>query len=307
ALAYPDRVGRARGGRGSFVLRNGRGARVPAHSALAAAEWIVAAQVSARADSPVLLGAALDETDVITPFGGDIVEESDGTPEGSRVPALRVRRLGAIVLGDVVSANVSDEDAARAVLDAIGRDGIEILPWTDDARALRQRLAFLHEHDPAWPDVSDEALAETAADWLAPFLAGTRGDLARVDLEAALRARVEARLEAQLDVLAPTHMDVPSGSRLRIDYADPSAPVLAARLQELFGWTETPRIAGDRVPLTIHLLSPAHRTVQVTRDLASFWRTGYFDVRRDLRGRYPKHYWPEDPLTATATRRVRPR
>lgn len=308
ALAYPDRVGRARGGRGSFVLRNGRGARVPAHSALAAADWIVAAQVSAqRADSPVLLGAALDETDVITLFGGDIVEESDVTLEGTRVRARTVRRLGAIVLGDVVSANVSDEDAARAVLDAIGRDGIEILPWTDDARALRQRLAFLHEHDPAWPDVSDEALAETAADWLAPFLAGTRGDLARVDLEAALRARVEARLEAQLDVLAPTHMDVPSGSRLRIDYADPSAPVLAARLQELFGWTETPRIADDRVPLTIHLLSPAHRTVQVTRDLASFWRTGYFDVRRDLRGRYPKHYWPEDPLTATATRRVRPR
>ena len=121
-----------------------------------------------------------------------------------------------------------------------------------------------------------------------------------------MEAQVD-ELQARLDALAPTHIEVPSGSTLRIDYSDPATPVLAARLQELFGWTETPRIADGRVPLTIHLLSPAQRPVQVTRDLASFWRTGYFDVRRDLRGRYPKHYWPDDPLTATATRRVRPK
>ncbi len=306
-LAYPDRLGRARGGRGAFVLRNGRGARVPPHSALASAEWIVAAQAGAqRADSFVLLGAALDEAEVIAMFGDDIVEERSVALEGARVRTRVIRRLGAIVLADARGGPVSDDDVAHAVLDAIEREGVGVLPWTDAARALQARLAFLHSHDPAWPDVSDTTLAATASDWLIPFLAGTDGDLARVDLEAALLARAEPRLRSQLDTLAPTHLQVPSGSRLRVDYADPAAPVLAARVQELFGWSETPRIAAGRVPLTIHLLSPARRPVQVTRDLASFWRTGYFEVRRDLRGRYPKHYWPDDPLTATATRRVRP-
>jgi len=307
ALAYPDRIGRARGARGAFVLRNGRGARVPAHSALASAGWIVAAQASAQgADSLVLLGAALDEQDVLAAIGNDIIEERNVSLEGSRVRVRTVRRLGAIVLAEVAAGGVSDEDTARAVLDAIERDGVAVLPWGEGAHSLRERLVFLHAHDDAWPDTSDAALASTAQEWLVPFLAGSNGDLSRIDLAAALLARVDARLQARLDTLAPTHMEVPSGSRLRIDYTDPAAPVLAARLQELFGWTETPRIAGGRVPLTIHLLSPAQRPVQVTRDLASFWRTGYFEVRRDLRGRYPKHYWPDDPLTATPTRRVRP-
>src|SRR5690606_5454460 len=212
----------------------------------------------------------------------------------------------AIVIADVALRDVSDDDVARAVLDAIATDGIGVLPWSDATHALRERLAFLHMQDPSWPDVSDATLAATADEWLIPFLAGSGGDLARLDLATALTSRVDARLQARLEVLAPTHMEVPSGSTLRIDYSDPAAPVLAARLQELFGWTETPRIADGRVPLTIHLLSPAQRPVQVTRDLASFWRTGYFEVRRDLRGRYPKHYWPDDPLTATPTRRVRP-
>ncbi|MHB1170871.1 MAG: ATP-dependent helicase HrpB, partial [Longimicrobiales bacterium] len=307
ALAYPDRVGRARGGRGAFVLRNGRGARVPPHSLLASAEWIVAAQADAQgADSRVLLGAALDETEVLDVFGDDVSEERIVSLDGTQVRARIVRRLDAIVIADVARRDVSDEDVARAVLDAIATDGIGVLPWSDATRALRERLAFLHAHDPSWPDASDGTLAATAGEWLVPFLVGTNGDLGRVDLAAALMARVDARKQSRIDALAPTHIEVPSGSKLRIDYSDPAAPVLAARVQELFGWTATPRIADGRVPLTIHLLSPAHRPVQVTRDLASFWRTGYFDVRRDLRGRYPKHYWPEDPLTATATRRVRP-
>jgi len=315
ALAYPDRIGRARGTRGAFVLRNGRGARVATHSALASAPWIVAAQTGTQAgsgagtpgaDSLVLLGAALDEQDVAALFGDDIIEERSVSLEGTRVRVRAVRRLGAIVLADVAVGSVSDEDTARAVLSAIARNGLAVLPWTDSVRSLRDRLVFMHAHDDAWPDTGDAALEATAGDWLVPFLAGSDGDLARIDFAAALLARVDARLQAGLDTLAPTHMEVPSGSRLRIDYADPAAPVLAARLQELFGWTKTPRIAGGRVPLTIHLLSPAQRPVQVTRDLASFWRIGYFDVRRDLRGRYPKHYWPDDPLTATPTRRVRP-
>src|SRR5690606_28705383 len=218
--------------------------------------------------------------------------------EGSRVRVRTVRRLGAIVLAEVAAGGVSDEDTARAVLDAIERDGVAVLPWREGAHSLRERLVFLHAHDDARPDTSEAArprghsvragpvsphahddagpdtrvaaLASTAQEWLVPFLAGSNGDLSRIDLAAALLARVDARLQARLDTLAPTHMEVPSGSRLRIDYTDPAAPVLAARLQELFGWTETPRIAGGRVPLTIHLLSPAQRPVQVTRDLASF-------------------------------------
>jgi ATP-dependent helicase HrpB len=172
-------------------------------------------------------------------------------------------------------------------------------------RGLRERLAFLHATDPAWPDVSDAALARSAADWLGPFIAGSGGRLDRIDLGEALLARVDWALRQRIDELAPTHLEVPSGSRVRIDYTDARGPVLAARIQELFGWTETPRLAGGRVPLTIHLLSPARRPVQVTRDLASFWGAGYFDVRKDLRGRYPKHFWPDDPLTAAARRGVR--
>ena len=310
ALAYPDRVGRARGARGSFVLRNGHGARVVAHSALAGAEWIVAAAAEGHgAESRVLLGAAIDGAMVLELFGDAIVRERVVAWDGGSAPvrAREVERLGAIVLRDVARNDATDDDTARAVRDALDTKGVNVLPWNDGARALRQRLAFMHAADAAWPAVDDAALVAAFDDWLAPFLAGIGGRVDRVDLGEALLSRIDWRQRAELDAQAPTHLEVPSGSRVPIDYADAHAPVLAARLQELFGWMETPRLAGGRVPLTIHLLSPARRPVQVTRDLASFWRTAYFDVRKDLRGQYPKHYWPDDPLTAEATRRVRPR
>jgi ATP-dependent helicase HrpB len=160
-----------------------------------------------------------------------------------------------------------------------------------------------------FPDVSDAALLTRLDAWLAPSLREARrlSDVARVDLSEALLAGLPWSERARLDRIAPTHIEVPSGSRLPIDYADVSAPTLAVRLQEVFGWTETPRVGEGRVPLTLHLLSPAHRPVQVTRDLANFWRTTYFDVRRDLKGRYPRHPWPDDPLSAPATRRAKPR
>jgi ATP-dependent helicase HrpB len=174
---------------------------------------------------------------------------------------------------------------------------------------MRERLAFLRTVDPEWPDVSDEALGQTLDEWLGPSLTGLRrlDDLRRIDLGALLLDRVGWHQRARLEELAPTHVVVPTGSRLPIDYADPAAPVLAVRLQEMFGLAETPRIGGGRVPLTLHLLSPAQRPVQVTRDLAGFWRTSYFDVRKDMRGRYPRHHWPENPLDAEPTRRVKPR
>ncbi|HYW08317.1 MAG TPA: ATP-dependent helicase C-terminal domain-containing protein, partial [Longimicrobium sp.] len=163
--------------------------------------------------------------------------------------------------------------------------------------------------DPSRPDATDEGLLESLDEWLGPHLHGltSLAEVQRIDLVAVLEGMLGWEQRRRLDEMAPTHVDVPSGSRIPVDYADPAAPVLAVRLQEVFGWTETPRIAGGRVPLTLHLLSPAHRPVQVTRDLASFWRTTYFDVKKDLKGRYPRHYWPDDPLIAEATHRARPR
>jgi ATP-dependent helicase HrpB len=183
---------------------------------------------------------------------------------------------------------------------------LEFLPWNRTSRQLRQRIAFLCRLEPGWPDVSDDALTETLEEWLAPHLYGLKNgdDLRKLDLTAILAGWLPWDRRMSLDELAPTHIVVPSGSRIAIDYSDPEAPVLAVRIQELFGMKETPRIAGGRVPLTLHLLSPAHRPVQVTQDLASFWRTAYFEVRKDLKGKYPKHHWPDDPLSATPTRRV---
>jgi ATP-dependent helicase HrpB len=183
------------------------------------------------------------------------------------------------------------------------------LRWSESAQRLRERLAFLHALDSSWPDVSDTALAAEMDSWLAPRLGGLRkrSDVEQLDPGTLLLEGLTWQQRRELDLLAPTHVTVPTGSRIPVDYADPHAPVLAVRLQELFGLAESPRIAGGRVVLTLHLLSPARRPVQVTRDLAGFWRSSYFEVRKELRGRYPKHAWPDDPLAATPTHRTKPR
>jgi ATP-dependent helicase HrpB len=186
--------------------------------------------------------------------------------------------------------------------------GLGALSWSADALRLRARLGFLHGLDPSWPDVGDEALLERLDAWLGGALSNARkGDVSRIDPAESLRAMLDWRQRQELDELAPDRIEVPAGSRIVIDYSDPAAPVLAVRLQEVFGWTETPRIGRDRVPLTLHLLSPAYRPVQVTQDLRGFWRSGYFEVRKELRARYPRHSWPEDPLTAPAVRGPRKR
>jgi ATP-dependent helicase HrpB len=195
------------------------------------------------------------------------------------------------------------------MLDGIRAMGVGALPWSDATRAWQARVMFMHRHQTeSWPDVSDRQLLATVDTWLAPFLSGItrREHLARLDLPAALRTLLTWQQQRDLDEQAPTHITVPSGSRIALDYTPEEAPVLAARLQELFGMHATPRLAGGRAAVMVHLLSPAGRPVQVTRDLASFWATGYQEVRKELKGRYPKHYWPEDPLTAVATRKVRP-
>jgi ATP-dependent RNA helicase HrpB len=311
ALAYPDRVAQRRpGDRARFVLRNGRGAELVGAQSLAAAPYIVAAELDdQRPESRVFLAAALSLDDVRHGFGDQIVTEEivEFDDASSAVHARRRERLGAIVLRDVALAEPPADVVRNALAGAIRQRGIAALPWSDGGTRARHRIAFLAAHLPAWPDVSDSAMLERLEEWLGPSLDGVRrwNDLARIDFAAAIFRLLDWRQGRELDELAPTHLDVPSGSRIAIDYSDSASPVLAVRIQEVFGLSESPRLAGGRVAVTMHLLSPAQRPVQVTRDLAGFWRTSYFDVRKDLRGRYPKHDWPDDPLVATATRRVK--
>ena len=313
ALAYPDRIGQRRAGKpGRFLLRNGRGASLAESDPLASSAWIVAPELDGQGrDSRVYLAAPVEQDEIEHHFADQVQREEAVAwdAEARAVLARRRERLGALVLRE---GHLPDPDAdlvTAALLQGIAGEGIGALGWSKGAAQLRERIAFLHRHDASWPDVSDAALAAGVAEWLGPYVYGmTRLDeVQRIDLHEILLGMPGWERRTAVDELAPSHIEVPSGSRIPIDYSDPDAPVLAARLQELFGMTETPRIAGGRVPLTIHLLSPAHRPVQVTRDLASFWKTGYFEVKKDLKGRYPKHYWPDDPLQAQATSRVRPR
>lgn len=314
ALAYPDRIAQRRSGQaGRFVLRNGRGAALPPGQSLEREDWLVVAALDdAGSEGRIQLAAPLSLEEVTQAGAGQAeeIEELRWDPAAGVVVARRLRRLGALVLAEATVHDPDPDARRRAVLLGIAGEGIAALPWSPASRRLRERLAFLHHWDPAaWPDVSDQALSTTLADWLGPSLAEVRrrSDLARLDLGACLAGRLDWSQRSQLEALAPDRIEVPSGSRIAVDYSDPSRPVLAVRLQEVFGWTTTPAIGGGKVPLTLHLLSPAYRPVQVTQDLAGFWRGAYFEVRKDLRGRYPKHAWPEDPLAAAPVRGPRRR
>ena len=314
ALAYPDRIAQRRTAEAGerFLLRNGRGALLPFAQGLSGAAYIVIAELDDRKpEARIFLAAPIALDEIADVFRAQIVRDEIITWDaGTRsVQARRRERLGAIVLKDAPMRDADPVPVAAAFIEGVRSVGIPALPWSDDAHRLRARIAFMARHDPGWPDVSDDALAASLDHWLAPHVGGLRrlDDLARLDLADLLRGLLDWKQRTALDEHAPTHIVVPSGSRMPIDYSDPDAPVLAVRLQEMFGCTDTPRIARHRVPLTIHLLSPAHRPVQVTRDLAGFWRTTYFDVRKDLRGRYPKHHWPDDPLAAAPTNRTKRR
>lgn len=311
AFAYPDRIAQRRGG-GRFVLSNGRGAAFGDGQPLAAAPYVVAAELDDQgADGRILLAAPVNPTELERHFAGRIEWETTlgWDREAQAVRGRKRVRLGALVLKDVPLPDPNPEEMLAALLAGIAEEGLGILPWTRAARQLQERLCFMHRHEPGWPDRSDEALLASLADWLGPHVCGmkSRSDLQRLNMAAVLEAPLSWEERRLLNEFAPTHIVVPSGSRIPVDYGDPAAPVLAVRLQELFGLQETPRIAGGRVPLTLHLLSPAHRPVQVTQDLSSFWRDAYFEVKKDLKGRYPKHYWPDDPTAAIPTNRARPR
>jgi ATP-dependent helicase HrpB len=312
ALAYPDRVAQRRsGGDGRFLLRNGMGARVESGE-LTREEFLVAAELDGRpTDGRIFLALPLGRLELEVHFANAIVREDVLTWDSATqaVIARRRRRLGALVLDEGPLADPDPEAVKAALLDGIRREGLERLPWTAANLGIRARLAFLHRLDSGWPDVSDEALSSNLEGWLGPRIGPARRfqDLREVDLGEALLGLVPSADRRRLDELAPTHVQVPTGSRILVDYSDPGSPVLAVRLQELFGQVSTPTVGRGRVALTLHLLSPAGRPVQVTRDLAGFWKTSYFEVRKDLRGRYPKHHWPDDPLAAAPTRRAKRR
>ena len=313
ALAYPDRVARRRETSGDrYLLRSGVGARLDDVGSLAGAPFLGVAETDGQPrDARVFLAAPVDLTDLERAFASQIVrEEVVEWQRENGVVAARVReRLGALILRESLLRDADGEAVARELLAAIDReDGIR-LDWSAPALRLRERVAFVRTLDTSWPDWSDAALRSSQDEWLLPHLIGLRRrtDVERLDLASILLAQLSFDQRRALERLAPTHVVVPTGSRVPIDYSDPASPLLAVRLQEMFGQLETPRVADGRVPLTVHLLSPAGRPVQVTRDLAGFWRSSYFDVRKELRGRYPKHEWPDDPLSATPTRRAKRR
>ncbi len=313
ALAYPDRIARQRATQGSrFLLRSGIGAALGAHDALTSAPWLAIAELDgAPPEYRVARAVPVDEAVIRTLFADDIREEHavSWDEDAERLRATRRTKLGALVLDEAPLREIPAHERRAVLLDVVRRRGLHVLPWPRAAERLRERLAFLHAHEAGWPDVSDTALLDDADAWLGPLLDDVRRfeDLAGDALHDALLSRLDWTRRAALDRLAPTHVEVPSGSRIAIDYGDAAAPKLAVKLQEVFGWTVTPTVCDGRVPLTLHLLSPAQRPVQVTRDLAGFWRDGYFAVRKELRGRYPKHPWPDDPLSAPATRRTKGR
>jgi ATP-dependent helicase HrpB len=313
ALAFPERIGKARGTSGQFLLANGRGANVDGISPLARVPYIVAAELSGTASSTrVLLAAAADAADIEAAAGDRITEsgELEFDAAAAALRSRRVRRLGSITLASDPQPVSASAQTAHALAAGIARLGLHRLPWSKAQNQLRDRVGFLRAAGGSeWPDLADPPLAETVNEWLAPFLNGkTRlAEITAADLSAALDTLLPWHLRQRLDEEAPTHFEAPTGNRHAIDYESPGAPALHIRVQELFGLTQHPSIARGKLPLTLHLLSPAHRPIQITRDLPNFWSGSWTAVKAEMKGRYPRHPWPDDPAAARPTARAKPR
>ncbi len=317
ALAYPDRLAKARGAAGQFLLANGRGGQVDAADALARASHCVVADMTGSAAASCILAAApMTEADFLAAAGDRIVsgEELSFDATAMALRARRVRRLGAITLESQTMPVPATADAALTLARGLAEAGLHRLGWSKGALQWRDRVMFLRrahggETDNPWPDLSDEQLAANAGDWLAPFLTGVTS-LAQIGadtLREALETLLPWELKRRLEDEAPTHFEVPTGSRVALDYEAEGGPVLAIRVQELYGLKDHPTLAAGRVPLMLELLSPAHRPIQITRDLPGFWRGSWAAVRTEMKGRYPRHLWPEDPAGAAPTTRAKPR
>jgi ATP-dependent helicase HrpB len=312
ALAYPDRIARNRGGEAGFLLANGRGARLDAGSPLARAPFLAVAEVAGTAaQGRIVLAAALSLPEIEAGQARRIEtrEETVFDAATASLRGRRWRRLGTLTLNEQPMTVVPGEESARVLVQGIARLGLDRLPWSKALRQWRDRVMFLRRAEGSeWPDLSDAALASNG-DWLSGLMAGKRAlaDVTGQDLADALMVLLPWDLRRRLEVEAPTHFAAPSGSSVPIDYDAEAGPRLAIRVQELFGLDRHPTVAGGRAPLVIELLSPAHRPVQVTKDLPGFWRGSYAAVKADMKGRYPRHPWPDDPLVAPPTRRAKPR
>ncbi|CAO4139234.1 ATP-dependent RNA helicase HrpB [Methylorubrum aminovorans] len=317
ALAYPDRVARARGREGAFLMANGRAGLVDPASPLARESFVVVADLTGTAASARILSAAAIAPEAIDALFADRIAFARSVSFDREARALRARegrRLGAVTLDERTLPVPADEESARVLARGIAGLGLDRLPWTPALAQWRARIRFLHAAQRGaeggeWPDLSDEALAENVEEWLAPSIVGraSLGAITADDLGQALQNCLPWTLRARLESEAPSHIEVPTGSRIPVDYESGPEPVLAVRVQELFGLDRHPTLGGGRVPLVLHLLSPAHRPIQITRDLPGFWRGSWNAVRSEMRGRYPRHPWPEDPLSEAPTRRAKPR
>lgn len=309
AMAFPDRIAKARGKDGDYVLASGRGGSLDPISALAREPFLAVAELGGTAGRSRILSAAalsLDEIEATQP-----IQQRDEVTYDQQAQALRarrVKRLGAIILSESTLPVPNNEDSARALAEAAASRGLSRLPWSKAQASLRHRCTYLSKVDDSYPDLSDEVLAPSVAEWLAPYLSGlTR--LADIDAEvlgAALDQLVPYALKKRIEDDLPSHFHAPSGQSHPIDY-EGEEPTLSIRVQELFGLAVHPSVARGKIPLTVELLSPAHRPVQVTRDLPGFWRGSYASVKTDLKGRYPRHPWPDNPLEAPPTHRAKPR
>lgn len=320
AFAYPDRVAlQRRDGGGNYRLANGRAAQFGEPDALMKEPWLVIADLGSREgqrEERIYLAAALDASLFNTVLAEQVIQrdELEWDEREGALKAERQRRVGELVLSRTALPGLDEEARSQALTGLVRRKGIELLPWTPELRQWQARVALLRKLDleqkgeSEWPDLSDSALLNSLDEWLAPYLSKVSrlSHFANLDLPSILLGLLPWPLPQRLDELAPRALEVPSGSRIALDYSE-HPPVLAVRLQELFGLAETPRIVGGRQSVLLHLLSPARRPVQVTQDLASFWANTYADVKRDLKGRYPKHWWPEDPMEAEPTARAKPR
>lgn len=307
ALAYPDRIALRRSGDANrYQLSNGRGARLREDDALGHHDWLVAADLDGQTrESLIFLAAVTDRATLETDLAGHINTVDDARWDDSKgtVIARRIKRLGALILEQKLLPDPSPEQIQLGLLNAVREKGLDSLPWTDAARQWCARVQHMQRLEPdTWPDTGDAALRQSLEDWLVPFLVGVRNwkGLQQVDLLDALQTLLDYPLQQRLSRDLPTSLTIPTGQSVGLDYTTDNGPVLATKLQTLFGWTETPRLADGRIPVVIHLLSPAQRPLAVTADLASFWVQAYPEVRKEQRGRYPKHPWPEDPLTAEA-------
>jgi ATP-dependent helicase HrpB len=312
ASAYPDRIAAARGKRGELLMANGRAAALETHDSLSGQPYLAIGEIAGRAAAArILLAAPLTLADLES-AAGPAIETTDELifdPLAAALRARRRRRLGALVLGEQTLAVPSDEGSALALARGVIALGLKRLPWTKALQQWRDRVIFLRRAEgDAWPDLSNEKLAADPQ-WLASFLSGkTRlSEIDADDLDAALRAALPFDLTRRLDEKAPSHFRAPTGTAAPIDYGAESGPAISLRVQELFGLNEQPTVAGGRISLTLCLLSPAYRPIQITRDLPGFWRGSWGAVRADLRGRYPRHLWPEDPAKAAPTSRAKPR